>query len=99
MRKTLSVSRARLIALAGAAAVLYALGGCSNTKGDLKSAAHGAMAALVVSNSPAPAPGTASSTCYACQARPQAGVLHPEGDGGKRGGSAVEACGIGLNAE
>jgi thiol-disulfide isomerase/thioredoxin len=58
MRKNLSVSRARLIALAGAAAVLYALGGCSNTKGDLKSAAHGAMAALVVSNSSAPAPGT-----------------------------------------
>jgi thiol-disulfide isomerase/thioredoxin len=58
MSQSSSVPRARLIALAGAAAVLYALAGCSNTQGDLKSAAHGAMAGLMLSQSPAPAPTT-----------------------------------------
>lgn len=33
---------------------------------------------------PAPAPGSAGNACYACHGRPQAGVLRPEGDGGKR---------------
>jgi FdhE protein len=31
-----------------------------------------------------PTPGTAGSVCSVCGARPQAAVLHPEGDGGKR---------------
>ena len=31
-----------------------------------------------------PPPGTAGSVCPVCGARPQAAVLHPEGDGGKR---------------
>jgi thiol-disulfide isomerase/thioredoxin len=48
----------RLFALAGAAAVLYALAGCSNTGPDLKSTAKGAMAALTPSDHPAAAPDT-----------------------------------------
>jgi thiol-disulfide isomerase/thioredoxin len=40
------------------AALLYALGGCSNTPGDLKSLAKGAMANLKVTDQPAPAPDT-----------------------------------------
>ena len=58
MSQIFSLSRARLIGLAGAAAVLYALGGCSNTGDDLKSAAKGAMAALTLSDHAAPAPDT-----------------------------------------
>jgi len=46
------------IAVAGMVGLLYALGGCSNTPGDLKSLAHGAMAKLVVSANPAPPPDT-----------------------------------------
>lgn len=49
---------ARALAVAGVAAVLYALGGCSNTPGDLKSLSKGAMAKLVVTDKPAPAPST-----------------------------------------
>ncbi len=48
----------RPLALAGVAAVLYALAGCSNTPGDLKPLARGAMAKLAVTASPAPAPDT-----------------------------------------
>lgn len=40
------------------AALLYGLAGCSNTPGDLKGAAKGAMASLTVSKSPAPEPTT-----------------------------------------
>jgi thiol-disulfide isomerase/thioredoxin len=57
MNHVLARSSARLIALAGAAA-LYALAGCSNTGGDLKSDAKGAMAALTISEQAAPAPAT-----------------------------------------
>src|ERR1700677_2366823 len=47
-------------ALVGATslALLYALAGCSNPPGDLKSLVRGAMAKLVVSDKPAPAPDT-----------------------------------------
>jgi len=38
--------------------LLYALVGCSNPPGDLKSLAQGSMAKLVVSDKPAPAPDT-----------------------------------------
>ena len=38
--------------------LLYALAGCSNPPGDLKSLAEGPMAKLVVSDKPAPAPET-----------------------------------------
>jgi thiol-disulfide isomerase/thioredoxin len=58
MSQIVCLSRARLIGLTGAAAVLYALGGCSNTGGDLKSTAKGAMAALTISEAAAPAPDT-----------------------------------------
>jgi thiol-disulfide isomerase/thioredoxin len=53
--------RRRLLAaiLTGALApVLYGLAGCSNSGGDLKSLAHGEMAKLEVSKSPAPQPAT-----------------------------------------
>lgn len=49
----------RPIALAGILASLYALAGCSNPPGDLASRASGAMAALKVTDHPAPAPTTA----------------------------------------
>ena len=49
---------ARLAVLGGVAALLYGLAGCSNTGGDLKSAAKGAMAKLAISDHPAPAPTT-----------------------------------------
>jgi thiol-disulfide isomerase/thioredoxin len=49
---------ARALAFAGLACVLYALAGCSNTPGDLKSLAKGAMAKLTVSDKPASAPDT-----------------------------------------
>jgi thiol-disulfide isomerase/thioredoxin len=58
MRQIASLSRMRLLALIGGAAVLYALAGCSKTGGDLKSTAKGAMAALTMSDNPAPAPDT-----------------------------------------
>ncbi len=45
-------------AAAGMAALLYGLIGCSNTPGDLKSLAKGAMAALKPTDQPAPAPDT-----------------------------------------
>jgi thiol-disulfide isomerase/thioredoxin len=48
----------RALAVAGMAALLYGLGGCSNTPGDLKSLAKGAMANLKVTDQPAPAPDT-----------------------------------------
>jgi len=49
---------ARVLASAGIAGLLYMLGGCSNTPGDLKSLAKGAMAKLTVTGKPAPAPDT-----------------------------------------
>ncbi|MDB5479769.1 MAG: Redoxin domain protein [Caulobacteraceae bacterium] len=50
---------ARRVLLGTASLVLlYALAGCSNPPGDLKSLAQGAMAKLVVSDKPAPAPDT-----------------------------------------
>jgi len=49
---------ARLAVLGGVAALLYGLAGCSNTPGDLKSLAKGAMAQLKVSGHPAAAPPT-----------------------------------------
>jgi thiol-disulfide isomerase/thioredoxin len=58
MRQIASLSRSRLIVLVGGAAVLYALGGCSKSGGDLKSTAKGDMAALTMTADPAPAPGT-----------------------------------------
>lgn len=48
----------RLLAPAAGLALLYALAGCSNTPGDLKPLAKGAMAKLAVSAAPAPAPAT-----------------------------------------
>jgi len=53
-----SILRRPLILLTGTVALLYAIAGCSNTPGDLKSLARGAMAKLVVSGHPAPAPDT-----------------------------------------
>ncbi|MGI8841100.1 MAG: TlpA family protein disulfide reductase [Caulobacteraceae bacterium] len=50
--------RARRLALASVAALLYGMAGCSQTPGDLKPLARGAMAKLVVSARPAPAPAT-----------------------------------------
>ena len=49
----------RFVALTGAAALLYGLMACSNTPGDLKPLAKGAMAKLVVTDHPSPAPLTA----------------------------------------
>ena len=54
----LSATR-RTLTWAGAAALLYGIAGCSNTPGDLKPLAKGAMAKLVVASAPAPAPATA----------------------------------------
>jgi len=51
--------RRRLAILTGLGALLYGIAGCSNTPGDLKSLAKGAMAKLTVSEHPAPAPDTA----------------------------------------
>ena len=48
----------RAVATADLVAVLYALGGCSNTPGDLKPLAKGAMAKLTVSDNPNPQPDT-----------------------------------------
>lgn len=48
----------RLLALAGMAALLYGITGCSNPPGDLKSLTKGEMAKLVVTDKPAPAPTT-----------------------------------------
>ena len=48
----------RALAVTAVAALLYALGGCSNTPGDLKSLAKGDMAKLTVTASPVPAPDT-----------------------------------------
>lgn len=53
-----ALSRSRLFALAGVAALLYGMAGCSKTLGDLKPLAHGAMAKLAVSAHPALAPAT-----------------------------------------
>jgi thiol-disulfide isomerase/thioredoxin len=50
--------RAPALALIGAAALLYGMAGCSKTGGDLKSLAKGAMAKLVLTAHPAPAPAT-----------------------------------------
>src|SRR5262245_52729260 len=49
----------RLIALAGVAALLYGIGGCSNPPRDLQTLAKGEMAKLKVSAKPAPAPAAA----------------------------------------
>jgi len=48
----------RQVAAVGLAAVLYAIAGCSNTPGDLKSLARGAMAKLHPTTNPASAPPT-----------------------------------------
>jgi thiol-disulfide isomerase/thioredoxin len=48
----------RLVAAAAGTALLYALAGCSNPPGDLKSLAQGPMAKLVVSDKAPPAPDT-----------------------------------------
>ncbi len=63
MREILEPTRAnrasaRAVFLAGMATVLYALAGCSNTPGDLKPLARGAMAKLALTDKPAPAPDT-----------------------------------------
>ena len=47
---------ARVLALAGLAALLYGLAACSNTPGDLKSLAKGGMAKLEVTAKPEAAP-------------------------------------------
>ena len=57
---------------AGLAALLYALAGCSNTPGDLRPLAKGAMAKLAVTDKPAPAPATPF--------RDSAGVRHTLAD-------------------
>src|SRR5471032_539384 len=49
-------SRTLSLALIGVAALLYGIAGCSKTTGDLKSLAKGAMAKLIVTEHPAPAP-------------------------------------------
>jgi thiol-disulfide isomerase/thioredoxin len=49
---------AKAVAAAALAPVLYGLGGCSNSAGDLKSLAHGEMAKLEVSKNAAPEPAT-----------------------------------------
>ncbi len=51
-------SPTRLLALAGALALLYGMAGCSRPPGDLQGLAHGAMAKLKVTARPAPAPTT-----------------------------------------
>ena len=48
----------RAVTLAGVAALLYGIAGCSNPPGDLKSLAKGGMAKLAVTNAPNPAPAT-----------------------------------------
>jgi thiol-disulfide isomerase/thioredoxin len=48
----------RAFAFVGVAALLYGIAGCSKTSADLKSLVKGAMAKLVVSDHPAPAPAT-----------------------------------------
>ena len=50
--------RGRLIALAGVVLLLYGAAGCSNPPGAMAPLARGAMAKLVVSDHPAPAPAT-----------------------------------------
>ena len=50
--------RARPLALAGMAALLYGLAACSNTPGELKSLAKGPMASLKVTAGPEAAPDT-----------------------------------------
>jgi thiol-disulfide isomerase/thioredoxin len=57
LMRTAALPRRRL-ALTGAVAVLYALAGCSNSPGDLKSLAHGQMAKLQATANPAPEPTT-----------------------------------------
>ena len=49
---------ARPLALAGIAALLYGLAACSNTPGDLKPLAKGAMAKLEITAQPGPVPDT-----------------------------------------
>jgi thiol-disulfide isomerase/thioredoxin len=49
----------RRIARLGVAALLYAIAGCSNTSGDLRSLAKGAMAKLTITQAPSAAPATA----------------------------------------
>src|SRR6185436_2455638 len=53
--------RRRLIALAGVAALLYGIAGCSNPPGDLKSLARGEMKKLAVTVTPQPAPAASFS--------------------------------------
>ena len=48
----------RAVLAVSAAALLYGLSACSNTPGDLKPLAKGAMAKLAVTDKPAPAPTT-----------------------------------------
>ena len=48
----------RAVTLAGVAALLYGIAGCSNPPGGLKSLAKGGMAKLVVTSTPNPAPAT-----------------------------------------
>ncbi len=48
----------RAVTLAGVAALLYGIAGCSNPPGDLKSLAKGGMVKLAVTNAPNPAPAT-----------------------------------------
>ncbi|MBA3811672.1 MAG: TlpA family protein disulfide reductase [Caulobacteraceae bacterium] len=50
---------ARLAALAAVSAILCAAAGCSNSPGDLKPLAKGAMTKLEISRRPVPAPATA----------------------------------------
>lgn len=56
-RRPSTIAR-RLMILTGTTAFLYAIAGCSNTSGELKSLARGTMAKLIVSDRPAPAPDT-----------------------------------------
>jgi thiol-disulfide isomerase/thioredoxin len=60
MRETLNrpAGVRRLVALAGVAALLYAIAGCSNPPSGLKSLAKGEMAKLKVTDHPEPAPAT-----------------------------------------
>jgi thiol-disulfide isomerase/thioredoxin len=48
----------RVLARVGAAALLYGIGACSNTPGNLHGLARGEMAKLIVSDHPAAAPAT-----------------------------------------
>jgi thiol-disulfide isomerase/thioredoxin len=53
-----SLAGRRALIVAGVAAVLYTLGGCAKSPGDLKSLARGEMGKLTVTDNPAPAPTT-----------------------------------------